>query len=79
MLILCKNSSTIDLLEVGEKTQNKYLEQSKDFSFDWLMDALSLIKEAESNHKLSLNKRLNTELCLLQLASLHFNGKKKIL
>jgi len=77
MLILCKDSSTVDLLEVGEKTQKKYLEQSEDFNFDWLVDALSLIKEAESNHKLSLNKRLNSELCLLQLASLQFNGEKK--
>jgi DNA polymerase-3 subunit gamma/tau len=76
-LILCKDSLTIELLEVGEKTRNKYLDQSKTFDFKWLLDALSIIKEAQSNHRFSINKRLNSELCLMQLASLHFNGEKK--
>jgi len=77
MLILCKDSSTISLLEVSSDLQEKYINQSKIFNFDWLIDALSIIKDTESNHKLSLNKRLNSELCLMKLSSLHFNGEKK--
>ncbi len=77
MLVLCKDSSTTELLEVGDKTKNKYIDQSQKFNLDWLIDALKIIKEAEVNHKFSINKRLNTELCLMQLASLHFNGEKK--
>lgn len=77
ILILCKNSLTIELIEVGKKTQNKYIDQSKTYTLNWLVDALSLTKEAEYKHKSSINKRLNAELCLMQLASLHFNGEKK--
>tara|TARA_B110000003_G_scaffold53785_1_gene53643 strand:+ start:536 stop:1609 length:1074 start_codon:yes stop_codon:yes gene_type:complete len=77
MLILCKDQLTHELLEVGINTQNKYRDQSKSFDLNWLMEALSLIKNAEINHKSSINKRLNSELCLMQLASLHFNGEKK--
>ena len=77
MLVLCKDSSTTELLEVGDKTKKKYIDQSQKFNLDWLIDALKIIKEAEVNHKFSINKRLNTELCLMQLASLHFNGEKK--
>ena len=77
MLILCKDQLTHELLEVGINTHNKYRDQSKSFDLNWLMEALSLIKNAEINHKSSINKRLNSELCLMQLASLHFNGEKK--
>tara|TARA_Y100000996_G_C22548423_1_gene652773 strand:+ start:1302 stop:2381 length:1080 start_codon:yes stop_codon:yes gene_type:complete len=77
MLILSKDSSTINLLEVGEKLQKQYLEQSKEFTLDSLIGMLRILKEGESNNKISLNKRLNLELCLMQLASLHFNGEKK--
>ena len=77
MLILCKNSLTIELIEVGEKTQNKYIDQSKSYTLNWLIEALTITKDSEYKHKSSINKRLNSELCLMQLASLHFNGEKK--
>ena len=77
MLLLSKDSSTISLSEVSLISQEKYIKQSKVFNYNWLIEALSIIKDSELSHKLSLNKRLNSELCLMKLASLHFNGEKK--
>ena len=77
-LILCKDPKSINLIELNNETKKSYLIQSKVFEINWLIEALNIIKIAEINHKASVNKRLNSELCLMQLASLQINGEKKI-
>lgn len=76
-LLVCKNESTIQLLEVGENTKKKYLQQSKDASMDFLMKAIEIANDCDLNYKTSKNQRLLVELCLMQLASITFNGEKK--
>ena len=76
-LILCKDLKTIRLVELSDEVKKLYIDQSELFETNWLIEALNLIIEAELNHKNSVNKRLNSELCLMQLASLQINGEKK--
>jgi DNA polymerase-3 subunit gamma/tau len=76
-LYLCKDPKTIPLLEIGERLQSRYAEQTKSVSLAWLADAMDMANSCELSYKNSQNKRLHVELCLMQIASLHFNGEKK--
>ncbi len=77
-LMVCKNEKTIQLLEVGEETKIKYLEQSKKASQEFLLEGIALANDCDLKYKSSKNQRLLVELCLMQLASINFDGKKKI-
>lgn len=76
-LLVCKNPKTIDLLEVGEDTAQKYLEQSQKASQDFLIKGIELANDCDLKYKSSKNQRLLVELCLMQLASITFDGEKK--
>jgi DNA polymerase-3 subunit gamma/tau len=76
-LLVCKNEATIALLEVGERVKKMYLEQSKEASHSFLMTAIDLANSCDLKYKNSRNQRLLVELCLLQLASITFEGEKK--
>ena len=76
-LLVCKTPQTIPLLEVGEQTQKKYEEQSKKASQPFLMKGLELANDCDLKYKTSRNQRLLVELCLMQLASITFDGEKK--
>ena len=76
-LYLCKDPKTVALLEIGERLQTRYAEQAKGVDLNWLADAMELANSCELQYKNTQNKRLHIELCLMQIASLHFNGEKK--
>ncbi|AXO79099.1 DNA polymerase III subunit gamma/tau [Olleya aquimaris] len=76
-LLVCKNPVTIELLEVGEDTKAKYLEQSQKASQDFLIKGINLANECDLKYKSSKNQRLLVELTLMQLASITFDGEKK--
>ncbi|NNC49458.1 MAG: DNA polymerase III subunit gamma/tau [Flaviramulus sp.] len=76
-LLVSKTPETIDLLEVGEQTKEKYLKQSKEASQEFLMQGISLANDCDLKYKTSKNQRLLVELCLMQLASITFDGEKK--
>ena len=76
-LMLCKEIKTIPLLEISESLQKEHEEQAKKLTLNYLLDALDLAHGCELNFKNSNNKRLHVELCVMQLASLHFDGEKK--
>jgi len=76
-LLVSKTPETIELLEVGEETQKKYLEQSKKASQGFLLQGINLANDCDLKYKSSKNQRLLIELCLMQLASITFDGEKK--
>ncbi|XCF04881.1 DNA polymerase III subunit gamma/tau [Tamlana crocina] len=76
-LMVCKNQQTIPLLEVGEQTKAKYQEQSQKASQDFLLQGINLANDCDLKYKSSKNQRLLVELCLMQLASITFDGEKK--
>ncbi len=76
-LLVCKNQVTIELLEVGEQVKTMYFEQSQKTSPQFLIDGIELANTCDLKYKNSQNQRLLIELCLMQLASLTFQGEKK--
>ena len=76
-LMVCKNEATIPLLEVGNEAKQKYQEQSRKASLDFLMRGIELANTCDLNYKTSKNQRLLVELCLMQLASITYDGEKK--
>ncbi len=76
-LMVCKNPKTISLLEVGEATKIKYFEQSKQTGMEFLLQGIDMANQCDLKYKASRNQRLLVELCLMQLASITFDGEKK--
>ncbi|MFC0605829.1 DNA polymerase III subunit gamma/tau [Winogradskyella pulchriflava] len=76
-LMVCKNQATINLLEVGEETKTKYVEQCLKTSNEFLMKGIHLANDCDLKYKTSKNQRLLVELTLMQLASITFDGEKK--
>lgn len=76
-LLVSKHTETITLLEVGEQVKKMYLEQSQIASPSFLMEGIELANTCDLRYKTSQNQRLLVELCLMQLASLTFQGQKK--
>jgi DNA polymerase-3 subunit gamma/tau len=76
-LLVCKTPQTVDLLEVGEQTKAKYLKQSQSTNQEVLIKGIQLANDCDLKYKTSRNQRLLVELCLMQLASITFNGEKK--
>ncbi len=76
-LMVCQNEQTIELLEVGEDTKTKYLEQAKKAPYTFLLKGIELANDCDLKYKGSKNQRLLVELTLMQLASITFDGEKK--
>jgi len=76
-LLVCKHQETIELLEVGEQVKTMYFEQSQKTSRQFLIDGIEISNSCDLKYKMSQNQRLLVELCLMQLASLTFQGEKK--
>ncbi|MAZ29488.1 MAG: DNA polymerase III subunit gamma/tau [Cytophagaceae bacterium] len=76
-LMVCKNPATIPLLEVGEQTKAKYKEQAQNTPFDLLLKGIDMANDCDLKYKTSRNPRLLVELCLMQVASITFDGEKK--
>lgn len=79
-LMMAQNPQTLSLIEVGEKTKIKFLEQSKKWNAQQLVDAIEICNHADINYKNSKNPRLTVEIALMQLSSLSVNAadsKKK--
>jgi DNA polymerase-3 subunit gamma/tau len=76
-LLVCKTPETIELLEVGDQTREKYLTQSKKVDQAFLLKAIELANQCDLSYKTSKNQRLLVELCLMKLASLTFEVEKK--
>ncbi len=76
-LLVCKDQRTIDLLEVGETAKANYFKQSQQTSHSFLLKGIELANDCDLKYKASRNQRLLVELCLMQLASINFDGEKK--
>jgi len=70
-LLVCTDTKTVDLLEVGERIKERYLAQSARCSPKFLIRALDIVQKADFNYKTSNSKRLHIEISLMQLASVN--------
>ncbi|MFP4505428.1 MAG: DNA polymerase III subunit gamma/tau [Cyclobacteriaceae bacterium] len=67
-LMVCKDKATVQLLQVSESVQARYLEQATQASASFLLTALNLAGQCDLNYKSSKNQRLHVELTLMKMA-----------
>lgn len=70
-LLMCKDGSTVQLLEVSEKIQHKFLEQTQKCSPLNLLKGLRAMNECDVQYKASKNQRLTVELAIMKMCALH--------
>lgn len=66
-LLVSGHTSTIGLLEAGEKLSQRYLEQAARCASQALIDGLEIISQADVKYKASKDQRLLVELMLIKL------------
>ncbi len=82
-LLVCKDESTLVLLEVSTNVREKYKVQSHFCDATWLLKQLDITNSADINYKAAKNQRLHIELTLLKMCKITSNGssdpvKKKV-
>ena len=76
-LLVCKDSSTIQLLDTGEEVKQLYKDQSSKASDHFLFKGIELLNQTDIDFKASKNQRLLVELALMQLCSITAVDEKK--
>ena len=74
-LLVCKDSVTLQLLEVGGEIKERYKVQASVCDSDFLLKALEISNECDMQYKISQNKRLLVELALVRIAQLTLKKK----
>lgn len=69
-VLVCKDSSTVQLLEVSENIKQKYLEQAQIAPTSFLLSALNIANQCDLNYRISKNQRLQVELTLIKISHL---------
>lgn len=70
-LLVAKDSSTLPLLEVSEKTRQRYQEQAAKCDSKFIFKAIKLCNDCDQAYRQSHNKRLQIEICLIQCAQIN--------
>jgi len=66
-LLMAQSASTIKLMEVSDAVKQRFFEQTKKADKQLLLRGLELANQCDFNYKLSQNKRLSVEICLMQI------------
>src|SRR5690554_2114796 len=74
-LLVCKDTVTVQLLEVGGEIKERYKAQAATSDNNFLLEAMSVSNDCDMQYKTSQNKRLLVELALIRIAQL--TQKKK--
>lgn len=69
-VLVCKDPSTVQLLEVSENIKQKYLEQAQIAPTSFLLSALNIANQCDLNYRISKNQRLQVELTLIKISHL---------
>ena len=70
-LLVCKDVSTVKLLEVSQVLRNRFLEQSKICPLDFIIRSLDVANKCDLSYRTSSNKRLHIEIALLQMTRMN--------
>lgn len=76
-LMVCKTPATLSLLDIGDHGKVLFEQQSQKTSMSFLLEGIEIANDCDLKYKTSQNQRLLVELCLMQLASITFEGEKK--
>jgi DNA polymerase-3 subunit gamma/tau len=66
-LLMAQSSDTISLMEMSDTVKERMREQSKKVDKQLLFRAMELCNLCDFNYKMSNNKRLSVEICLMQI------------
>jgi len=69
-LLICKDESTLPLLETTTSVKQRYLKQTERCNIDFLFKALEIGTNCDLSYKTSKNQRLHIELSLIRLCRL---------
>jgi DNA polymerase-3 subunit gamma/tau len=75
-LLICKDEKTIGLLEAGENIKERYKEQVRFVTTEFLLNSLEIANQCDISYKTSNNKRLQLELAFIQMCTT--TGKERI-
>lgn len=75
-LLVCKDSQTVTLLEVGAAIAERYKKMAAACPPDFLINALDATNQCDVTFRQSTNQRLHVELMLIKLCSLNQEKKK---
>ncbi len=70
-ILVCKDASTLALLEVGESLRERYRKQATLTPATFLLTALNLCNDCDINFKMARHKRLHVEMALLKMCYIH--------
>ena len=70
-LLVCKDASTLDLLEVADNVKEKYHVQASASPISFLLTAMNIGNQCDLNFKTSKNQRFHVELALLKMCYLN--------
>ena len=74
-LLVAKEPSTLQLLEVSASIRDRYLQQAKEVNTGFIFDALHVIEQGEIQLKSRIEKRLCAELVLIKLCQIELKKK----
>ncbi len=74
-LLVCKDASTVQLLEVSDSLKTRYRQQAMVCESDFLFQALVICDQCELTYKASKNQRLHVEISLIRLCNLQAQKK----
>lgn len=77
-LLMAQNQLTIKLMEVSDSIKVKFSEQAQKIDRMLLIRAMELANTCDFNYKLSNNKRLSVEICLLQINGNYLYKKSSV-
>ena len=69
-LLVCRDASTVSLLEVSDVLKNRYRDQAQLCAPEFLYAALEICSQCELSFKASRNQRLHVELSLIRLSNI---------
>jgi DNA polymerase-3 subunit gamma/tau len=68
-LLVCKDETTLKLVEAGSAIRDKYREQTLKCPVNFLYKGLEILSSADIYYKTSRNQKLHVELALIRLAT----------
>ena len=69
-LMVCRDVSTLKLMEATPEVKTRFSEQSAQTDLHFIVDALSVVNEADVQYRMSQHQRLLVELAVMKICSL---------
>ena len=76
-LLVCKNKLSQNLVNYDEANFKLLLDVSSKVDYNYLIEYMNILNDAEINFQKSINQKLLIELTMLKIVSLEYNEEKK--